>query len=468
MKILQFATSGLLAATITIAGLNPAHAADPVAGNITVEQALTNLLVGGLPSSYEIKTAYGYNILVHSPSAEFPASLVVEAGNQIQSLARVDNGGRYNIQNYTPTVSNFISPIVPLLQPEVEGIDIGTDLPNFSYGTTITDYKVTQIDSQNFEIVYLSDNSDDPDAVEMEGPLFMKTTIDVGLANNLVTSISVTNVEASLPDLSDGQSMPVFQFSLVTDQQAVESAWKAVVSEWANTRLDPTVQKLAARLTKTFVASSKYATKRGLTVTDATQGAQILDTYLPAAKTSVLVALNAKNQAIAVDYSSHPVDFEDMWMTIFGTNSFGKDGILFNSKKGEYNLRSLSGNVFRVGVDKSGHVTSFYSKAPNNGQYANGRQNRKVTYSPNLNSSKKWLNVPKNLRELLAIVSKANSGGEGRDAGKATFAVNGNMLDISFTYLGQPVSQPLMSLDLTQYPEGAFTKVCRILGIKKS
>jgi hypothetical protein len=211
--------------------------------------------------------------------------------------------------------------------------------------------------------------------------------------------IVAVDVVSNIPNNSD-EGRTTFTY----DPVVVADAFAAAVSNWQQTRFDPTSLVLAMRITKAFQASKAAALKTGVTIKSTGKDLAGIGLYNATLKKMVIVRQAAPKAgskvvppASSIAFSGVDETFGDIWSYVFSFDQYNKGSIKYSSKTSTYTLKGVMGSVATIKLTSQGRVASVTTSGIFDSRYS-------FTYSADKALWAKWGNFGPKTRSLMAWI----------------------------------------------------------------
>ena len=211
--------------------------------------------------------------------------------------------------------------------------------------------------------------------------------------------IVAVDVVSNIPNNSD-EGRTTFTY----DPVVVADAFAAAVSNWQQTRFDPTTLTLAMRITKAFQASKAAALKTGVTIKSTGKDLAGIGLYNATLKKTVIVRQPVPKSgskvvppASSIAFSGVEETFGDIWSYVFSFDQYNKGSIKYSSKTSTYTLKGVMGSASTIKLNSQGRVASVTTSGIFDARYA-------FTYSADKALWAKWGNFGPKTRSLMAWI----------------------------------------------------------------
>lgn len=400
MKTLIKKLTVALVALSMVLGAGAAQAANQTLGDAELKaayaasniQAMKTGFVMVPPSLQIIKSKY-----IYAPtSALVPANIAVS-----MTFGQVSATTILNVHDNNPlnplgsSDSNATTDVLEdwfeLVHPDEAGLAFGVENAE---EWTLESYEVTRPTPGQIAVHLtkrsggLVDQNSNPVVQEIDATF----TVYAGL-------IVAVDVASNIPNNSDeGRT------TLNYDEQAVATAFAAAVSNWKQTRFDPTSLVLAMRITQAFQDSKVAALKTGVTVKSTGKDLAGFGLYNATLKKSVIVRQAAPKSgskvmppASSIAFNGVEETFGDIWAYVFSFDQFNKGSIKYSSKTSTYTLKGVMGSVSTIKLNSQGRVASVSTSGIIDTRYS-------FAYSADKALWAKWGNFGPKTRSLMSWI----------------------------------------------------------------
>jgi hypothetical protein len=400
MKTLIKKLTVALVALSMVLGAGPAQAANQTLDDAELKaayaqsniQAMKTGFVMVPPSRQIIKSKYVYaptsalvpaNIAVSMTFGPVTATTIlnVHENNPLSPLGSSDSS----------VTTDVFEDWFELAHPDEAGLAFGVENAE---GWTLEAYDVTRPIPGQIAVHLAKRSGTEVD--QNSNPVVQEIDAVFTLYAGLIVAVGVVS---NIPNNSDeGRT------TLNYDEQAVEAAFAAAVSNWQQTRFDPTTLTLAMRITKAFQASKAAALKTGVTIKSTGKDLAGIGLCNATLKKTVIVRQPVPKSgskvvppASSIAFSGVEETFGDIWSYVFSFDQYNKGSIKYSSKTSTYTLKGVMGSAATIKLNSQGRVASVTTSGIFDARYA-------FTYSADKALWAKWGNFGPKTRSLMAWI----------------------------------------------------------------